>query len=86
MNINGNINIVGLRSLAGSAIARQLKIKNFTNLSVPTHKTLDTAKSESAPRTLMDVSVLENMGWKSILDIKCGFEKTYGRCLTRGSK
>jgi len=39
--------------------------------------TFDTTKPDGAPRKLIDVSRLENMGWKYSVDLKGGLEKTY---------
>jgi|TARA_B100001964_G_scaffold120546_1_gene133906 GDP-L-fucose synthase len=37
----------------------------------------DTEKLDGAPRKLIDVSRLSNMGWKYSVDLKYGLEKTY---------
>jgi GDP-L-fucose synthase len=37
----------------------------------------DTTKPDGAPRKLIDVSRLSNMGWKYSVDLKNGLEKTY---------
>ena len=37
----------------------------------------DTEKPDGAPRKLIDVSRLSNMGWKCSVDLKHGLEKTY---------
>jgi nucleoside-diphosphate-sugar epimerase len=37
----------------------------------------DTTKQDGALRKLIDVSRLENMGWKYSVDLKEGLEKTY---------
>jgi len=37
----------------------------------------DTTKSDGAPRKLIDVSRLYNMGWKYSVDLEDGLEKTY---------
>jgi GDP-L-fucose synthase len=39
--------------------------------------TFDTVKPDGAPRKLIDVSRLSNMGWKYSVDLKHGLEKTY---------
>jgi len=39
--------------------------------------TFDTTKPDGAPRKLIDVTRLENMGWKYSVDLKEGLEKTY---------
>jgi GDP-L-fucose synthase len=39
--------------------------------------TFDTTKPDGAPRKLIDVSRLENMGWKYRVDLKDGLSKTY---------
>jgi len=39
--------------------------------------TFDTIKPDGAPRKLIDVSRLSNMGWNYTINIKEGFEKTY---------
>jgi GDP-L-fucose synthase len=39
--------------------------------------TFDTAKPDGAPKKLIDVTRLENMGWKYSVDLKKGLEKTY---------
>ncbi len=39
--------------------------------------TFDTTKQDGAPRKLIDVTRLENMGWKYSVDLKEGIEKTY---------
>jgi GDP-L-fucose synthase len=38
----------------------------------------DRAKLDGAPRKLINVSRLENMGWKYSVDLKNGLEETYG--------
>ena len=47
--------------------------------------TFDTTKPDGAPRKLIDVSRLENMGWQYSVDLKGGLEKTYEWYLTQGS-
>jgi GDP-L-fucose synthase len=37
----------------------------------------DTTKPDGAPRKLIDITRLENMGWKYSIDLKKGLEKTY---------
>jgi len=37
----------------------------------------DTEKLDGAPRKLIDVSRLSNMGWKYSVDLKYGLKKTY---------
>ena len=39
--------------------------------------TFDTAKPDGAPRKLIDVSRLSNMGWEYSVDLKDGLSKTY---------
>jgi len=39
--------------------------------------TFDTTKLDGAPRKLIDVKRLENMGWKYSVDLKAGLKKTY---------
>jgi GDP-L-fucose synthase len=39
--------------------------------------TFDTTKPDGAPRKLIDVSRLSNMGWKYSVDLKDGLKKTY---------
>jgi GDP-L-fucose synthase len=39
--------------------------------------TFDTSKPDGAPRKLIDVTRLENMGWKYNIDLENGLEKTY---------
>ena len=39
--------------------------------------TFDITKPDGAPRKLIDVTRLENMGWKYSVDLKEGLEKTY---------
>ena len=39
--------------------------------------TFDTTKPDGAPRKLIDVTRLENMGWKYSLDLEDGLTKTY---------
>jgi len=39
--------------------------------------TFDTSKTDGAPRKLIDVSRLSNMGWNYSVDLKDGFDKTY---------
>jgi len=39
--------------------------------------TFDTTKPDGAPRKLIDVTRLENMGWKYSIDLRKGLEKTY---------
>jgi len=39
--------------------------------------TFDKTKPDGAPRKLIDVTRLENMGWKYSMDLKDGLEKTY---------
>jgi GDP-L-fucose synthase len=39
--------------------------------------TFDTTKLDGAPRKLIDVSRLENMGWKYNVNLEDGFRKTY---------
>jgi GDP-L-fucose synthase len=39
--------------------------------------TFDITKPDGAPRKLIDVSRLSNMGWKYRVDLRKGFEKTY---------
>jgi GDP-L-fucose synthase len=41
----------------------------------------DTTKPDGAPRKLIDVIRLENMGWKYSVDLRKGLEKTYDWCL-----
>jgi GDP-L-fucose synthase len=37
----------------------------------------NTLKSDGAPRKLIDVSCLSNMGWKYSVDLEDGLEETY---------
>jgi GDP-L-fucose synthase len=37
----------------------------------------DTSKSDGAPRKQMDVSRLERLGWKSMIDLEQGLAKSY---------
>jgi GDP-L-fucose synthase len=39
--------------------------------------TFDTKKPDGAPRKLIDVSRLSNMGWEYSVDLKDGLSKTY---------
>ena len=39
--------------------------------------TFDTTKPDGAPRKLIDVTRLKNMGWKYSVNLKEGLEKTY---------
>jgi len=39
--------------------------------------TFDAAKPDGAPRKLIDVSRLSNMGWKYNIDLESGLKKTY---------
>jgi GDP-L-fucose synthase len=39
--------------------------------------TFDTTKPDGAPRKLIDVTRLENMGWRYTTDLEEGLEKTY---------
>jgi GDP-L-fucose synthase len=39
--------------------------------------TFDTTKPDGAPRKLIDVTRLENMGWKYSIDLEDGLKKTY---------
>jgi GDP-L-fucose synthase len=48
--------------------------------------TFDTSKPDGARRKLIDVTRLENMGWKYSVDLKEGLATTYEWYLTRGSK
>ena len=43
----------------------------------------DTTKPDGAPRKLIDVSRLSNMGWEYSVDLKEGLEKTYKWYLTK---
>jgi GDP-L-fucose synthase len=38
---------------------------------------LDTSMPDGTPRKLLDVSKLENMGWKATIDLRSGLESTY---------
>jgi len=46
----------------------------------------DTTKPDGAPRKLIDVSRLSNMGWKYNIDLEDGLKQTYKWYLTRGSE
>ena len=46
--------------------------------------TFDTTKPDGAPRKLIDVTRLENMGWKYSVDLRKGIEKTYDWYLEEG--
>ena len=46
--------------------------------------TFDTTKPDGAPRKLIDVTRLENMGWKYSVDLRKGIEKTYDWYLEKG--
>jgi len=46
--------------------------------------TFDTTKPDGAPRKLIDVTRLENMGWKYSVDLRKGIEKTYDWYLKGG--
>ena len=46
----------------------------------------DTTKPDGAPRKLIDVSRLSNMGWRYSVNLKEGLATTYEWYLTRGSK
>jgi len=37
----------------------------------------DTTRSDGTPRKLIDVTRLENMGWRYSIDLREGLEKTY---------
>jgi GDP-L-fucose synthase len=39
--------------------------------------TFDMTKPDGAPRKLIDVTRLSNMGWKYSIDLECGLNKTY---------
>ena len=39
--------------------------------------TFDTTKPDGAPRKLIDVSRLSNMGWKYNIDLEDGLKQTY---------
>jgi len=39
--------------------------------------TFDATKSDGAPRKLIDVSRLSNMGWSYNINLECGLKKTY---------
>jgi GDP-L-fucose synthase len=39
--------------------------------------TFDTTKPDGAPRKLIDITRLENMGWTYNVDLKDGLERTY---------
>jgi GDP-L-fucose synthase len=39
--------------------------------------TFDTAKPDGAPRKLINISRLSNMGWRYNIDLKIGLKKTY---------
>lgn len=45
--------------------------------------TFDTTKPDGAPRKLIDVSRLSNMGWKYNIDLEDGLKKTYKWYLTQ---
>jgi GDP-L-fucose synthase len=45
----------------------------------------DTSKPDGTPRKLIDVTRLENMGWKYSVDLKDGLEKTYSWYLVDGT-
>jgi GDP-L-fucose synthase len=45
--------------------------------------TFDTTKPDGAPRKLIDITRLENMGWTYNVDLKDGLGKTYEWYLTR---
>ncbi|MBT3904008.1 hypothetical protein HOF26_04250 [bacterium] len=44
--------------------------------------TFDTTKPDGAPRKLIAVTRLENMGWKFSMDLKNGLKETYKWYLT----
>ena len=46
----------------------------------------DATKLDGAPRKLIDVSRLSNMGWKYNTDLEGGLKKTYKWYLTRGAE
>ena len=46
--------------------------------------TFDTTKPDGAPRKLINVTRLENMGWKYSVDLRKGIEKTYDWYLKEG--
>jgi GDP-L-fucose synthase len=46
--------------------------------------TFDTTKPDGAPRKLINVTRLENMGWKYSVDLRKGIEKTYDWYLKGG--
>jgi GDP-L-fucose synthase len=46
----------------------------------------DATKPDGAPRKLIDVTRLENMGWKYSVDLKGGLTKTYEWYLTQDTK
>jgi GDP-L-fucose synthase len=46
----------------------------------------DITKPDGAPRKLIDIFRLSNMGWKYNIDLKEGLTTTYEWYLTRGSK
>ena len=48
--------------------------------------TFDTTKPDGAPRKLIDVTRLENIGWEYSVDLKDGLEKTYNWYLSESVK
>ena len=48
--------------------------------------TFDTTKPDGAPRKLIDVSRLSNMGWKYNIDLEDGLRRTYKWYLQKGKK
>ena len=45
----------------------------------------DPSKPDGTPRKLMDVSVLDSLGWRASIEFKAGLEQTYG-CFRREEK
>jgi GDP-L-fucose synthase len=53
MNLGSKIYIAGCKGLVGSAIARQLKLRGFTNLLMPNHKELDLTSQAEVQKFFM---------------------------------
>ena len=89
MNKNDKIYIAGHRGLVGSAIVRNLKKNAYNNLILRTSKELDltnqadvyqffeTEKPDGTPRKLLDVSKLDQTGWKAKTGLMDGIQTTY---------
>jgi nucleoside-diphosphate-sugar epimerase len=64
MDLNSKICIAGHRGLVGSALARNLREKDYENL----------VKSDGTPRKLMDVGRLSAMAWRASTSLSAGLQ------------